>query len=109
MDFKQWYSDISKKHDLSSNPDDWQHFYDYKAAYDAGIRGPNEIGHWDSRFKSDLHKDRFINQGDGTFLDTKNNTYVPSELVQETNMQRDDFIRNQIMNQMLKGLPNKIK
>ena len=102
MNFDDWYKDISKKHGLSQNPDDWQHFYDYRAAHKSGVKGPDELGHWPSEFKYDLHPNRFINQGDGTFLDSKNNTYVTKSIVDETNIKR-------LIYKMLKGLPDKIK
>ena len=35
-EFLDWYSDISKKADISPDPDDPRHYYDYRAAYKEG-------------------------------------------------------------------------
>ena len=102
MKFDDWYKNISKKYGLSENPDDFEHYYDYRAAHKAGVEGPDELGHWPYEFKHDLHPNRFIDQKDGTFLDSKNNTYVAKSIVDETNIKR-------IMHIMLKGLPDKVK
>ena len=70
MKFEEWYSNIAKKHDYNPNPKDWEHYYDYEGAFNAGIMGPDEeTGHWPSEFKHDFHPNRFIDQGDGSFLD----------------------------------------
>ena len=101
VEFSHWYSNIAEKSNLSPDPDDPRHYYDYRAAHEAGA-GLDERKHLPSEFKHDLHPNRFIDQGDGTFLDSKNNTYVSKSIVDETNMKR-------IMHKMLKGLPSKIK
>ena len=106
MNFDDWYKDISKKYNLSSNPDDFEHYYDYRAAFDSGIREPvqNSEGQWKwpSQFKHDLHPERFKAAGDGVFEDTKNNTYVTESEVKEVNMKR-------LIYKMLQGLPDKVK
>ena len=104
MDFNQWYSDIAKKHDYNPNPKDWEHFYDYEAAFNAGVMGPDEeTGHWPSEYKHDFHPNRFIDQGDGSFLDSKNDNYVDSSYVDEIRMQADDFRKERAMESLLKG------
>lgn len=52
--FRSWYSGMSKRYDLSPDPDDPEQFYDYRAAFRAGVK-PDETGHWPSQFKRDGH------------------------------------------------------
>src|SRR5690606_4137119 len=66
--FRSWYSRISRELDLSDDPDDPNHFYNYRFAFRAGV-GPDSDGHWPSRFKTAEHPNRFI---DG--IDTITNT-----------------------------------
>jgi hypothetical protein len=65
QEFQDWYSGHAKRLGLDPNPDDPRHQYDYRAAHKAGV-DPGPDNHWDSRFKSDDHPNRFI---DG--VDTK--------------------------------------
>lgn len=58
--FDNWYANMAKQYGLNPNPYDSQHFYDYKAAYDAGVRQPNEEGHWPSQFKLPGHPNETI-------------------------------------------------
>lgn len=52
--FQSWYHGMAKKHGLSPNPDDPEHFYDYRAAFSAGA-APDASGHWPSKFKREGH------------------------------------------------------
>lgn len=52
--FREWYGGWSKKLGLNPNPDDPQHFYDYRAAFRAGAK-PDKSGHWPSEFKLGGH------------------------------------------------------
>jgi hypothetical protein len=61
--FQRWYKDHAEKLGLNPNPDAPEHKYDYRAAFKAGI-GPDEQGHWPSRFKANDHPNRFINGKD---------------------------------------------
>ena len=107
MNFEQWYSDLAKKHDYNPNPKDWEHFYDYEAAFEAGVREPvlNEEGFykWPSDYKHDFHPDRFIDQGDGSFLDSKHGNYVDKSFVSEIRMQADDFRIQKALESLQKG------
>lgn len=58
--FDTWYAGVSKQYGLSADPYDKRHQYDYKAAYDAGIRKPDEAGHWPSKYKLPDHPNRFV-------------------------------------------------
>ena len=69
--FSEWYRDIAEKSNLSPDPDDPRHYYDYRAAYEAGAAF-DERGHLPSRFKHDLHPDRYIiDKEDLSIYDTK--------------------------------------
>jgi hypothetical protein len=69
--FDKWYAEQAKKNGLDPNPDDPQHFYDYRAAYRAGAK-PDETGHWPSEFKKSGHPREFLPIGeDGGMVDTK--------------------------------------
>ena len=107
MNFEQWYSNIAKKYNYNPNFKDWEHFYDYEAAFNAGVRGPvlNEEGRykWPSEFKHDFHPERFVQQGDGTFLDSKHGTYVDESFVNEVRMQADDFRKERAIESLIKG------
>jgi len=58
--FQQWYSAVAGKQGLNPNPDDPQHFYDYRAAYAAGA-SPDATGHWPSQFKMEGHPNLIVN------------------------------------------------
>ena len=107
MNFDDWYKKTSNTYGLDPNPKDWEHFYDYEAAFKAGVREPvlNEEGlyKWPSDYKHDFHPDRFINQGDGSFFDSKNGSYVDSSLVMEVRMQADDFRKEKALESLQKG------
>ncbi len=52
--FDEWYGKQSAKLGLHPDPDYPEHFYDYRAAYQAGSE-PDETGHFPSAFKLPGH------------------------------------------------------
>ena len=52
--FQAWYAKYANKLDLSPNPDDVEHYYDWRAAYKAGAT-PDKEGHWPSKYKREGH------------------------------------------------------
>ena len=70
VEFSHWYSDIAEKSNLSPDPDDPRHYYDYRAAHEAGA-GLDERKHLPSEFKHDLHPNRFIIGKDLEIYDSK--------------------------------------
>ena len=64
MDFEEWYSNVAKNLEISSNPDDVEHFYDYRAAHKAGEPIPESGQHMSSKYKSPLHPNRFVSGED---------------------------------------------
>ena len=75
-----------------NNVKDWQnplHYYDYHAAWKAGDK-PDENKHWSSKFKHNLHPNRYIKEND-TWMDTKYNEEVPEAQVNEQTTLRNQF------------------
>ena len=68
--FSEWYSDIAERSNLSPDPEDPRHYYDYKAAYEAGA-DLDEGKHLPSKFKHDLHPNRFVIGKDLEIYDSK--------------------------------------
>jgi hypothetical protein len=66
--FQFWYKTWARKANINPNPDDPLHYYDYRAAYKAGVKPQidptDKKYHWDSRFKDDEHPNRFVNGED---------------------------------------------
>jgi hypothetical protein len=56
-EFRKWYADKAKQHDL--NPDPEGQFYDYRAAFQANA-SPDETGHWPSDFKREGHPNMVV-------------------------------------------------
>jgi hypothetical protein len=57
--FTRWYADVAARFDLDPNPDDPQHFYNYRHAFKVGA-WPDAAGHWPSEFKAAEHPNRFV-------------------------------------------------
>ena len=70
VEFSHWYSNIAEKSNLSPNPNDPRHYYDYKAAYESGAK-LDKRKHLPSEFKHDLHPNRFIIGKDLEIYDSK--------------------------------------
>lgn len=64
VEFKDWYQRWADTTGLDPNPDDPRHKYDYRAAFQAGVEPQYNDSdgkyHWDSRYKSDDHPNRFV-------------------------------------------------
>ena len=69
-EFLDWYSNIAEKSNLSPDPDDPRHYYDYRAAYEEGST-LDERKHLPSKFKHDLHPNRFVVGKDLEIYDSK--------------------------------------
>lgn len=70
-DFKKWYVGYANKLNLNPDPDNPQHFYDYRAAYKANAI-PDKSGHWPSQFKKAEHPNRYVHG-----IDTITNQSTP--------------------------------
>lgn len=64
--FQKWYANLPmvSSGKMNPNPDDPQHFYDYRGAYLNG-KNPNSTGHFPSKFKQMGHP-RYILNGEDT-------------------------------------------
>ena len=61
--FQGWYKDWAKKTDISPDPDDPLHFYNYRAAYRAGeepAKGEDGKYHWSSAYKRKGHPNLIV-------------------------------------------------
>ena len=77
VEFLDWYSGVAERANLSPDPDDPRHYYDYRSAYKAGAK-LDERKHLPSEFKHDLHPNRYIIDKDLEIYDTKYE--VPAKL-----------------------------
>lgn len=53
--FQKYYKDWASREGMNPDPDDPNHFYDYRAAYNSGIPAPGPKEHWPSTFKKEGH------------------------------------------------------
>lgn len=68
--FQQWYAQQSSKFELSPNPDDREHFYDWRGAFQSGAQA-DESGHWPSEFKREGHPRLYLPNDQGQTIDTR--------------------------------------
>ena len=57
--FRQWYRQAAQRYGLSPDPDAPDQFYDYRAAFKAGVK-PDTSGHWPSAFKKAGHPNEVV-------------------------------------------------
>tara|TARA_X000001388_G_scaffold49289_1_gene35445 strand:- start:199 stop:534 length:336 start_codon:yes stop_codon:yes gene_type:complete len=98
--FNDWWSTVVKMHGYAPNPDDPLHYYDYRAAFNEGHGIPEDGQHWSSKFKHDLHPNRFVrgsdpsvNKPDIEFWDTKYEKPATSADFLKSDSLRQDFER----------------
>ena len=83
-EFADAYSKYAEKHGLSPRPDDFKHYYDYRAAYEAGYLEDDGDGHLPSRFKKAGHPRTYMSPDGKDFssrptkgwTDTRDNSIV---------------------------------
>lgn len=73
--YQREYAGIAAAYGLDPDINHPLHYYDYRAAMDAGVRPSTQDGHWPSQFKADDHPNRYVETPNG-ILDTKNNVMV---------------------------------
>ena len=89
--FLEWYSNIAEISNLSPNPNDPRHYYDYKSAYKAGAR-LDKNKHLPSKFKHDLHPNRYtINKKTLAVHDTKYDVEATFEDLITQTMKRKEY------------------
>jgi hypothetical protein len=89
-EFLNWYSNIAERSNLSRDPDDPKHYYDYRAAYEAGA-DLDERKHLPSEFKHDLHPNRYIIGKDLEIYDSKYGKKAKLEDMIMQAFQRKDY------------------
>lgn len=89
-EFMNWYSNVAEKNNLSSDPYSPRHYYDYKAAYEAGA-SLDKLNHLPSEFKHDLHPNRYIVKDDLDIYDTKYGRPAKFEDLIMQSFQRKEF------------------
>ena len=72
--FQDWYAKVAQQMKLNPNPDDPNHFYDYRGFYKSGAstaidQKSGEL-HFPSTYKHDDHPNRFVLH-EGQILDSK--------------------------------------
>jgi hypothetical protein len=91
LEFLDWYSDIAERSNLSPNPDDPRHYYDYRAAYKSGAE-LDEKKHLPSEFKHDLHPNRYtVDEETLEIRDSKYNEPAELEDIIMQAFQRKDY------------------
>ena len=86
---KDVYKEWLKKNGVN-NPESPMHFYDYRAAYEAG-ENVDSTGHWPSKYKHDNHPNRYIREGEGWY-DTKYDKPATDEDVLMQSYARDEHL-----------------
>lgn len=61
-EFRAWYSQWAQKLGLHPDPDNPEHYYDWRAAWRAGAT-PDESGHWPSKYKLQGHPTYHLKKG----------------------------------------------
>lgn len=87
--FQRWYKKIAKRTGLDPDPDAPEHKYDYRGSFLAG-EGPDETGHWPSKFKDYDHPNRFVDGVDtitGQRVDQKPPSQPGDELATPTEIE----------------------
>jgi hypothetical protein len=97
--FSDWWSQVLSVHDYAIDPKNPTHFYDYESAYHAGVEIPEKGEDWPSKFKHDLHPDRFVigedaGQPEYEFWDTKYDEPADATDMIRQQYQREEFLEN---------------
>ena len=83
--FRQDYATYAEKAGVAKNPDDKEHYYDYRAAWEAGLLKPDKENHLTSKFKLEGHprlymspdQKKFAPQPQSGWLDTRTGAAAP--------------------------------
>ena len=85
--FRQWYDRVASKLGIATDPDDPEHYYDYRAFHrevEAGrAKSPDAGGHFPSAFKTEGHPRAFLQDSKGRLFDTRTGEYVAGGRVPE--------------------------
>lgn len=67
-EFQKAYAAYAKKTKLAPNPDDKEHYYDYRAAWRAGELNPNKENHLSSKYKREGHPRLYMTPDEKQFF-----------------------------------------
>lgn len=84
--FQSWYADTAHRLKINPNPDDPNHFYDYRGFYKDMEQGkaqaPDEEGdHFTSQYKLPGHPRTYLGDGTGRIFDTRSAQYLDGSQV----------------------------
>jgi len=90
-EFRRWYSKIADKLGINPNPDDPEHYYDYRAFYGDMLQGKAEApdawgGHFTSKYKLPGHPRTYLDDGQGRIFDTRSGQYLNGDTVSNENL-----------------------
>ena len=98
-DFQDWWGKVVRIHGYNPDPDNPEHFYDYRKAYDENHPIPKRFQHWDARYKHDLHPNRFVpgtdpsvDKPDVMWWDTKNDEPASASEVLIHDVMRQEYL-----------------
>ena len=99
--FNEWWGNVVREHGYDPDPDNPLHFYDYRKAYEGNHPIPKRLHHWDSRYKHDLHPNRFIpgtdpsiNKPDIKWWDTKKDQPASASEVLISDVMRQEYLND---------------
>lgn len=79
VEFRRWFIPFALQNQLSHDPDDPLHRYDWRGAFKGGFTGHTSPDdgrpNFPSQFKDDDHPDRY-SMVEGRLFDTKNDRFV---------------------------------
>tara|TARA_R100001530_G_C4321315_1_gene155900 strand:- start:1773 stop:2081 length:309 start_codon:yes stop_codon:yes gene_type:complete len=95
--FEEWYSKVADVMGIDKDPDHPEHYYDYKAAYEAGEPIPKKGEHMTSKYKSPLHPNRFVhgeevNKPDIALWDSLNEREASMQEAVKANYDREKML-----------------
>lgn len=88
--FMEWYAKAARERQWAPNPDDPEHFYDYRALFRDVQSGqasdPSQNGHFPSTYKTEGHPRAYLDDSTGKIFDTRTGRYLNGDEVPQTLM-----------------------
>lgn len=93
--FQSWYVPLATKLGIDLNPDDKDHFYDYRKFYQDMQAGkvipPDQPGgHFPSTYKTEGHPRSYLDDGAGRVFDTRSTKYLTGEQVPDVKLEASE-------------------
>ena len=114
--FQQWFASNANARGWSPNPDDPEHYYDYRELFKNILSGkepdPSGDGHFPSTYKTEGHPRTYLDDSHGRIFDTRTGRYedgkpVPGKLMQlsedspDTGLKPEDVQRMKYLQALL--------